>query len=175
VADEARVLGGSRRPRIGATAEFHLPGGDPHAAPGNDPSTDRYDPDRSTDEYVFLSRPGMTDIQIELFHDYRTNVEAYGKWQQWLRAQRPRTMVLWGRYDTSFQVVEAETLTSLLRGSHGVEPSGDDGVVGLGQSQVGVDGVQESWAGVVGGDPVAVAVGCLVVDPDEGSAGSPVG
>lgn len=50
----------------------------------------------------------MADIQVELFYDYRTNVEAYGKWQRWLRAQRPRTLVLWGRYDASFQVVEAE-------------------------------------------------------------------
>jgi pimeloyl-ACP methyl ester carboxylesterase len=76
---------------------------------GTDPATDRYDPDLWTDEYAFLSRPGQAEIQVELFYDYRTNVAAYPAWQQWLRRTRPRTLVLWGRYDASFQAQEADS------------------------------------------------------------------
>ncbi|WP_405910853.1 alpha/beta hydrolase [Streptomyces sp. NBC_00828] len=74
---------------------------------GNDPATDRYDPDLWTDEFAFLNRPGQADIQTDLFYDYRTNVAAYPTWQQWLRRHQPRTLVLWGRHDASFQVQEA--------------------------------------------------------------------
>ncbi|MEU4563676.1 alpha/beta hydrolase [Actinoplanes sp. NPDC023936] len=81
---------------------------------GTDPATDRYNPDLWTDEYAFLSRPGQADIQIDLFHDYRTNVAAYPEWQRWLRARQPRTLVLWGRHDASFQASEAESYRAEL-------------------------------------------------------------
>jgi pimeloyl-ACP methyl ester carboxylesterase len=55
-----------------------------------------------------LGRPGQHDIQTELFYDYRTNVPSYPAWQQWLRAHRPPLLVLWGRYDPSFETAEAE-------------------------------------------------------------------
>ena len=75
---------------------------------GSDPNADRYDPDLWTDEFAFLSKPGQADIQADLFYDYRTNVDAYPKWQAWLRATQPRLLVLWGKYDPSFEVSEAE-------------------------------------------------------------------
>jgi pimeloyl-ACP methyl ester carboxylesterase len=55
-----------------------------------------------------LSRPGQADIQTDLFYDYRTNVEAYPKWQAWLRERQPRLLVLWGRYDPSFDISEPD-------------------------------------------------------------------
>ncbi|WP_405867336.1 alpha/beta hydrolase [Streptomyces sp. NBC_01515] len=76
---------------------------------GDDPATERYDPDLWTDEYAFLNRPGQAEIQLELFYDYRTNLAAYPAWQHWLRTRRPRTLVLWGRHDASFQVQEADS------------------------------------------------------------------
>jgi pimeloyl-ACP methyl ester carboxylesterase len=75
---------------------------------GTDPAIDGYDPDLWTDEHAFLTRPGQAEIQLELFYDYRTNVAAYPLWQRWLREHRPHTLVLWGRYDASFQVEEAD-------------------------------------------------------------------
>jgi pimeloyl-ACP methyl ester carboxylesterase len=69
---------------------------------GSSPHPERYDPDAWTDEYAFLSRPGQAAIQSELFYDYRTNLAAYPRWQEYLRARRPPTLVLWGRYDPSF-------------------------------------------------------------------------
>lgn len=75
---------------------------------GNDPNVDRYDPDLWTDEFAFLSRPEQAEIQSDLFYDYRTNVEAYPKWQAWMRERQPRLLVIWGKYDLSFDASEPE-------------------------------------------------------------------
>ncbi len=75
---------------------------------GNDPNVERYDPDLWTDEFAFLSQPGQGDIQSDLFYDYRTNVDAYPKWQAWLREKQPRLLVIWGKYDLSFDLGEPE-------------------------------------------------------------------
>jgi len=75
---------------------------------GDDPNVDRYDPDLWTDEFYFLSQPGQAEIQSDLFYDYRTNVEAYPKWQAWMRENQPRLLVIWGRHDLSFDLGEPE-------------------------------------------------------------------
>lgn len=75
---------------------------------GNDPNVDRYDPDLWTDEFAFLSKPGQADIQADLFYDYRTNVASYPKWQAWMRKTQPRLLVIWGKYDLSFDISEPE-------------------------------------------------------------------
>jgi len=76
---------------------------------GNDPNVERYDPDLWTDEFAFLNQPGQADIQSDLFYDYRTNVESYPKWQAWMRAKQPRLLVIWGKYDLSFDPSEPES------------------------------------------------------------------
>lgn len=73
---------------------------------GNDPNPEKYDPDLWNDEYAFLNRPGQADIQSDLFYDYRTNVDAYPKWQAWLQKTQPRLLVLWGKFDLSFEATE---------------------------------------------------------------------
>jgi pimeloyl-ACP methyl ester carboxylesterase len=75
---------------------------------GSDPNPERYDPDLWTDELAFLQRPGEADIQSDLFYDYRTNVDAYPKWQAWMRATQPRLLVIWGKYELSFDPSEPE-------------------------------------------------------------------
>jgi pimeloyl-ACP methyl ester carboxylesterase len=75
---------------------------------GSDPNVDRYDPDLWTDEFAFLSQPGQAEIQSDLFYDYRTNVDAYPIWQAWMRETQPRLLVIWGRYDLSFDLSEPE-------------------------------------------------------------------
>lgn len=69
---------------------------------GGSPNPERYNPDAWIDEFVFLSRPGQREIQEALLYDYRTNVASYPAWQAWLRQNRPPTLVVWGRYDSSF-------------------------------------------------------------------------
>jgi pimeloyl-ACP methyl ester carboxylesterase len=75
---------------------------------GNDPAVERYDPDLWTDEFAFLSQPGQADIQSDLFYDYRNNVVAYPSWQAWMQKAQPRLLVIWGRYDQSFDLSEPE-------------------------------------------------------------------
>jgi pimeloyl-ACP methyl ester carboxylesterase len=75
---------------------------------GSDPNVDRYDPDLWTDEFAFLSQPGQADIQSDMFYDYRTNVDAYPKWQDWMRHRQPRLLVIWGKHDPSFDISEPE-------------------------------------------------------------------
>jgi len=75
---------------------------------GSDPNVARYDPDLWTDEFRFLNAPGQADIQSDLFYDYRTNVASYPKWQAWMRETKPRLLVIWGRYELSFDSSEPE-------------------------------------------------------------------
>ena len=56
---------------------------------------DRYDPDLWVDELAVLNQPGQADIQSDLFYDYRTNVDAYPIWQDWLRRNQPGLLVIW--------------------------------------------------------------------------------
>jgi pimeloyl-ACP methyl ester carboxylesterase len=84
---------------LAATRQRHI---------GTNPSPHTIDPDSWIDEFMFLSRPGESDIQEALFYDYRTNVVSYPSWQAWLREHKPRTLVVWGRYDPSFQVSEVD-------------------------------------------------------------------
>jgi pimeloyl-ACP methyl ester carboxylesterase len=75
---------------------------------GSDPNVERYDPDLWTDEFAFLNQPGQADIQSDLFYDYRTNVDSYPKWQAWMREKQPHLLVLWGKYDPSFELSEPQ-------------------------------------------------------------------
>jgi pimeloyl-ACP methyl ester carboxylesterase len=75
---------------------------------GNDPNVERHDPDLWMDEFYFLNQPGQADIQSDLFYDYRTNVDAYPRWQAWMREKQPRLLVIWGKYESSFDPSEPE-------------------------------------------------------------------
>jgi pimeloyl-ACP methyl ester carboxylesterase len=69
---------------------------------------ERYSPDRWTDEFAHLSKPGQREIQSALLYDYRTNVASYPAWQSWLRAHQPPTLIVWGTTDPSFIAAGAE-------------------------------------------------------------------
>jgi pimeloyl-ACP methyl ester carboxylesterase len=75
---------------------------------GDDPNVELYDPDLWSDEYAFLNSPGQAQIQSDLFYDYRTNVDAYPKWQAWMQKTQPRLLVVWGKDDLSFDPGEPE-------------------------------------------------------------------
>jgi pimeloyl-ACP methyl ester carboxylesterase len=75
---------------------------------GDDPNVELYDPDLWTDEYAFLNAPGQAHIQSDLFYDYRTNVDAYPKWQAWMQKTHPKLLVVWGKHDLSFESGEPE-------------------------------------------------------------------
>ena len=75
---------------------------------GDDSNVELYDPDLWTDEYSFLNSPGQAQIQSDLFYDYRTNVDAYPKWQAWMQKTQPKLLVVWGKHDLSFDPGEPE-------------------------------------------------------------------
>ncbi|HTV65908.1 MAG TPA: alpha/beta fold hydrolase [Bryocella sp.] len=79
---------------------------------GHDPNPELYDPDLWTDELAFLSRPGEAQIQTDLFYDYQTNVASYPKWQAWLRERQPNLLIIWGKYDSSFEPSEPKAYQS---------------------------------------------------------------
>jgi len=59
-------------------------------------------PDNWNMDYRFMQRPNAQRVQMDLFYDYRTNVALYSKWQQFLRAHKPKTLIFWGQKDIFF-------------------------------------------------------------------------
>lgn len=59
-------------------------------------------PDTWTMDQALLDRPGNSEIQLDLFYDYRTNIPLYPKWQAYFREHKPATLVLWGKNDAIF-------------------------------------------------------------------------
>ncbi len=54
-----------------------------------------------TDQYL-LDRPGNNEIQLDLFYDYRTNVDKYATWQKLFRKYQTPTLIVWGKNDYIF-------------------------------------------------------------------------
>lgn len=65
-------------------------------------------PESYTLDQHFLDRPGIDEIQLDLFGDYKANVAAYPRFQEYFRAHRPPTLAVWGRNDPFFLPAGAE-------------------------------------------------------------------
>ena len=63
---------------------------------------DRISPDSYTFDQHFLDRPGNDAIQLDLFHNYPSNVALYDEWHQYFRDKQPRTLIVWGQNDPFF-------------------------------------------------------------------------
>ena len=59
-------------------------------------------PDNWNMDLFFLARPNAHRVQLDLFYDYRTNVELYPTWQAFLRDNQPPTLIFWGQGDIFF-------------------------------------------------------------------------
>jgi pimeloyl-ACP methyl ester carboxylesterase len=57
---------------------------------------------------VLLARPGIDEIQLDLFLDYATNVALFPKFQEYFRTQRPPLLAVWGKNDPFFLPPGAE-------------------------------------------------------------------
>jgi pimeloyl-ACP methyl ester carboxylesterase len=66
------------------------------------PDPTKISPDNWNMDLFFLARPNAHRVQLDLFYDYRTNVELYPAWQAFLREKRPRTLIFWGQGDIFF-------------------------------------------------------------------------
>jgi pimeloyl-ACP methyl ester carboxylesterase len=63
---------------------------------------DRISPDTWRLDRAGVDRPGNVEVQLQLFWDYRTNLDAYPQFQAYLRNQRPPTLIVWGAHDEIF-------------------------------------------------------------------------
>ena len=72
-------------------------------------------PDTWTVDQYRLDRAGNKEIQLDLFYDYRTNVDLYPVWQNYLRTYQPPTLVVWGKNDPIFPAEGAEPFKRDLR------------------------------------------------------------
>jgi pimeloyl-ACP methyl ester carboxylesterase len=71
-----------------------------------DPSS--VSPDGYTLDNHYLARPGADEIQLDLFFDYKSNVELYPAFQEYFRTRRPPLLAIWGRNDPFFLPAGAE-------------------------------------------------------------------
>jgi len=56
----------------------------------------------NSDFYTTIQKPNGRQIQLDLFYDYRKNVDLYPKWQSFLREKQPKTIIFWGQDDIFF-------------------------------------------------------------------------
>jgi pimeloyl-ACP methyl ester carboxylesterase len=73
---------------------------------------DRISPDTWRLDRAGVDRPGNVDVQLQLFWDYRTNLDAYPQFQAYLRNRRPPTLIVWGEHD---EIFSAEGARAYLR------------------------------------------------------------
>jgi pimeloyl-ACP methyl ester carboxylesterase len=62
----------------------------------------RVDPSAWFQDQALLDRPGNVEIQLDLFYDYRTNLDLYPQFQQFFRDRQPPTLIVWGKNDVIF-------------------------------------------------------------------------
>jgi pimeloyl-ACP methyl ester carboxylesterase len=65
-------------------------------------------PDAWTLANAMIRRPGHEEIELELLADYKTNLEQYPVWQEYLRRHQPQALIVWGRHDPIFIAAGAE-------------------------------------------------------------------
>jgi len=59
-------------------------------------------------DQLFLDRPGNGAIQLDLLHNYQSNVMLYDRWHEYFRSRQPRMLILWGKNDPFFTVEGAQ-------------------------------------------------------------------
>jgi pimeloyl-ACP methyl ester carboxylesterase len=71
-----------------------------------DPS--RINPDSYTVDQFFLDRSGNDAIQLNLLHNYQSNLARYDGWHEFFRSKQPKTLIVWGKNDPFFTVEGAQ-------------------------------------------------------------------
>jgi pimeloyl-ACP methyl ester carboxylesterase len=63
---------------------------------------DLISPDNWESDFAYMQRPDAVRVNLDLFYDYRKNVELYPVWQEFLRKNQPKTLIFWGQTDVFF-------------------------------------------------------------------------
>jgi len=72
------------------------------------PDVTRVSPEGYTLDNFYASRPGVADVQLDLFGDYKSNVALYPTFQQYFRTHKPPLLAVWGKNDPFFLPPGAE-------------------------------------------------------------------
>jgi pimeloyl-ACP methyl ester carboxylesterase len=76
----------------------------------------RIAPETWTFDYEHMVQtPGNFDAQLDLFYDYRTNVELYPKFQNWFRETQVPVLAVWGAGDPAFRPPGAQAFKQDLK------------------------------------------------------------
>jgi len=65
-------------------------------------------PDAYHFDQMFLDRPGNNDIQVNLLHNYQSNLALYDGWHAYFKKHQPRMLITWGTNDVFFPVAGAK-------------------------------------------------------------------
>ncbi|KND91801.1 putative hydrolase [Tolypocladium ophioglossoides CBS 100239] len=53
-------------------------------------------------DQALMDREGNKEIQLDLFYDYRNNIELYPAFQEYFRKSKVPVLAIWGKHDTIF-------------------------------------------------------------------------
>jgi pimeloyl-ACP methyl ester carboxylesterase len=59
-------------------------------------------------DHALISRPGIDEIQLDLFGDYASNLVLYPRFQEYFGSRRPPILAVWGQHDPFFLPAGAE-------------------------------------------------------------------
>ena len=72
------------------------------------PDTTKVSPDGYSLDNFYLARPGVAEVQLDLFGDYKSNVALYPTFQNYFRTHKPPLLAAWGKNDPFFLPLGAE-------------------------------------------------------------------
>jgi pimeloyl-ACP methyl ester carboxylesterase len=72
-------------------------------------------PDGYSLDNFYMGRPGVHEVQLDLFRDYASNVALYPEFQAYFRKYEPPLLAVWGRNDPFFLPAGAEAYRRDIR------------------------------------------------------------
>jgi len=81
----------------------------------SDPMT--VSPDGYSLDSWYMTRPGATELQLDLFGDYKSNVALYPAFQAYFRTHKPPFLAVWGKNDPFFLPAGAQAFKRDIPGA----------------------------------------------------------
>ncbi len=72
------------------------------------PDKSAVSPDGHGLDNYYLARPGVDEVQLDLFGDYASNVALYPRFHEYFRKHQPPLLAVWGKHDPFFLPAGAE-------------------------------------------------------------------
>ena len=81
------------------------------------PDATSVSPDGYSLDSFYLARPGVEEVQLDLFGDYKSNVALYPTFQKYFHAHQPPFLAVWGKNDPFFLPPGAEAFKRDIPGA----------------------------------------------------------